>query len=65
MDLRERRLEERIAFDAEHRKLYDALETAAQRAEIAGHDILAASLRRDRRDIAAELGRGACSESPG
>ena len=49
----------------EHARLYTALETAAEIAELAGHDILAATLRRERRDIAAEQARGGCSERPG
>ena len=53
---------ERRAHDHEHARLYDALEHAAQVAELAGHDILAASLRRDRRDVAGEIESGDCPE---
>jgi hypothetical protein len=51
---------EAIAFRHEHGRLYDALEHAAQLAELAGHDILAASLRRDRHDVAEEFTTEVC-----
>lgn len=52
--------EEPVAFRHEHARLYGALETAAQLAELAGHDGMAASLRRHRRHVAAEFADGAC-----
>lgn len=54
--------EEPIAFRHEHGRLYDALETAAQLAELAGHDSMAASLRRHRRHVAGVLAYGDCGE---
>jgi hypothetical protein len=56
--------EEPIAFRHEHGRLYDALEHAAQIAELAGHEILAAGLRRDRRDVADELVEHSCAIAP-
>lgn len=55
--------EEPAAHAHEHGRLYDALETAAQRAEVAGHDLLARHLRDLRRHIAAELARGSCGDA--
>lgn len=55
---------EAVAFRHEHGRLYDALERTAQIAELAGHDILAAALRRDRRDVSAELTDHSCTLAP-
>lgn len=52
--------EERIAFAHEHSRLYDALEHAAQFAELAGHDGLANRLRASRRIIAHEIREQEC-----
>lgn len=58
---------ERLAHEApmavarEHRRLYDALELAAQRAELAGHDGMADGLRALRRDVARELAEDRCA----
>ena len=57
--------EERRQMEHEHNRLYAALETAAELAELAGHDILAAQLRRERHDVWAEIERGGCGERPG
>lgn len=52
--------EEPQAFRHEHGRLYDALEHAAQIAELAGHHRLATTLRDDRRDVAIEIDEGDC-----
>lgn len=54
--------EEPTAFAHEHGRLYAALETAAQLAELAGHDYLAESLRIDRHEIHACIAADDCSE---
>lgn len=48
-------LEEPAAFRHEHGRLYNALEHAAQIAELADHDDMARILRAARREVAAEL----------
>lgn len=53
-----------IAFAHEHGRLYDAIEHAAQIAELAGHDSMAASLRRHRRHVGVEIAEASCSLSP-
>lgn len=53
--------EEPLAFSHEHARLYDALERAAQRAELAGHDGMADGLRSLRRDVAREIGDRQCA----
>lgn len=58
--LRDRAASERLAFDFEHARLYDALERAAQLAELAGHDGTAIVLRNLRREVAADIERGGC-----
>lgn len=54
--------EERIAFDHEHGRLYDALERTAQLAELAGHDGMAETLRILRRKVAKSIERGWCED---
>lgn len=53
--------EEPLAFSHEHSQLYAALERAAQRAEIAGHDGMADGLRSLRRDVAREIADRECA----
>lgn len=53
--------EEPLAFSHEHSQLYEALERAAQRAEIAGHDGMADGLRSLRRDVAREIADRQCA----
>jgi hypothetical protein len=50
----------RAAFDHEHGRLYRALETAAQLAELAGHDDIAAALRTQRHEVHRHLLNGHC-----
>ena len=47
----------------EHDRLYDALEHTAQLAEVAGHEHLAAQLRRERHDVWDHAERGSCDEA--
>jgi hypothetical protein len=51
----------RRAFELEHGKLYQFLETTAQLAELAGDDDIAADLRILRRKVARHLQDGVCS----
>jgi hypothetical protein len=51
---------QRVAFDHEHGRLYDALERTAQLAELAGHDDVASDLRILRRKVAADMQHGWC-----
>jgi hypothetical protein len=55
-----RTAEEAIARDWEHARLYDAVEKAAQLAELAGDDDIAEDLRILRRKVARHLRDGAC-----
>lgn len=61
---RKRAAQARRQMEWEHNRLYAALETTAQLAELAGHELLAAQLRRERHDVWAEVERGACAERP-
>jgi hypothetical protein len=54
--------QEHHQFEFEHNRLSDALERTAQVAELAGHDVLAAALRRDRAEIVIEVVAGNCEE---
>lgn len=53
---------ERQAFNHEHGRLYDALEKAAQFAELARHDDTAALLRDVRRKVASDIQAGTCED---
>lgn len=54
--------DEQRAVEHEHARLYEALKVAQERAELAGHDDMAAELRRMRSATAEHYAHRACRE---